>query len=369
MYLNRQYSDKKYEDKYFIMPIKYIKRWEKVLFDQVIDVRSPLEFKEDNIPTSINLPVLTDKERKYIGTIYKQKNAFTAKKLGASLISKNIAIHIKKEFINKPGNWRPLIYCWRGGLRSKSIATVLSEIGWQVTILKGGYKTYRATVNKSINNLTKKKKFIVIKGATGCAKTKILHYLDKIGLPILDLEGLASHKGSLLGNIPNKPQPNQKLFESQIYEKLKLLNTNFPIFIESESSKIGNLYLPKSILNKIKKSPAIEISANIEARINFLLKDYKKYIQQENSFKNLFIHAKQKVSNDILKKWKKNFKNKNWYNLAFLLITEYYDPLYSHNLKLRDNKIIKSYNLDSINSKTLSELSINIKSVINISKY
>ena len=163
------------------MPIKYISNWELKSFDDIIDVRSPNEYQEDHIPNSTNFPVLNDLERKEIGIIYKNKNAFTAKKIGASLVSANIAVHIKKKLLTKPGSWKVLIYCWRGGQRSKSFATVLSEIGWQVYVLKGGYKTYRSSINKKICTLTKKNKFIIIRGPTGCAKTRILQRLKEIG--------------------------------------------------------------------------------------------------------------------------------------------------------------------------------------------
>ena len=336
------------------MPIKYTSKWKNAFFDDIIDVRTPAEYNEDHIPGSINLPVLNNKQRIIIGTIYKKDNPFKAKKLGASLVSYNISKHLKKKLINKPGNWKPLIYCWRGGQRSKAIATVLSEIGWQITLLKGGYKTYRSTINKEINKLTKTSKFIVIKGPTGCAKTKILEQLKKQGLSILNLEALASHKGSLLGSIPNKEQPSQKLFESNIYLSLKNAKNRKKIFIESESSKIGSLFLPQIILNKIKTSPAIEIYADIDQRVKFLLKDYSKYIKDKNSFKELFLHAKNKVSTKTMKKWVKSYNNKDWHNLAYYLITEYYDPLYAHNLNSKNNKIIKTYNLLSLTNKDLA---------------
>ena len=175
------------------MPIKYIRNWELKSFDDIIDVRSPNEYQEDHIPNSTNLPVLNNLERKEIGTIYKNKSAFIAKKIGASLVSANIAYHIKKNLLTKPGNWKVLIYCWRGGQRSKSFATVLSEIGWQVYVLKGGYKTYRSSINKKIYTITKKRKFMIIRGPTGCAKTRILQRLKKIGVYTIDLEGIAKH--------------------------------------------------------------------------------------------------------------------------------------------------------------------------------
>ena len=337
------------------MPIKYICNWELKSFDDIIDVRSPIEFKEDHVPNSINLPVLNDLERKKVGMIYKNKNAFTAKKIGASLVSANIATHIKESLLSKPGNWKVLIYCWRGGQRSKSFATVLSEIGWQVYVLKGGYKTYRSSINKKIITLIRKNRFIIIRGPTGCAKTRILNQLEKIGANTIDLEGIAKHKGSLLGSIPNISQPSQKLFESLIYITLKKIKDKTPIFIESESSKIGNLFLPSVILQKIKTSPCITINSTVNSRVNFLLKDYKAYINQKNSFLELFTHAKSRLGEKKVKKWKLNYRKKNWKELAFLLITEYYDLLYSHNLKNKKNKIIHAYQL-----KTLSDKSINI---------
>ena len=142
------------------MPVKYTVKWNNNIYDNIIDVRTPAEYKEDHIPGSINLPVLNNKQRIVIGTIYKKENPFKAKKIGAAFVAQNISMHLKKKLINMPGNWKPLIYCWRGGQRSKSMATILSEIGWQVTILKGGYKTYRSNVNIEISRLTRSANFI-----------------------------------------------------------------------------------------------------------------------------------------------------------------------------------------------------------------
>ena len=344
------------------MTIKYTVKWKKTNFSDIIDVRSPAEFKEDHISGSINLPVLNNEQRVDIGTIYKKESPFKAKKIGASLVSNNISKHLKKVLISKPGNWKPLIYCWRGGQRSKAFATVLSEIGWQVTILKGGYKTYRSAINNEINKLTKTSRFIVLKGPTGCAKTKILELLKKQGLSVLNLEELASHKGSLLGEIPNKKQPSQKLFESKIFASLNDLKNKKKVFIESESSKIGNLFLPQIVLNKIKTSQAIEINANLDQRIKFLLNDYSKYIREENSFLELFKHAKNKVSLKTINNWLKLYKNKNWYKLAHYLIVDYYDPLYTHNLNKKNNKIISKYVLSSLTNKSLKKFCIELES-------
>ena len=253
--------------------LKKIKNWENINFDTIIDVRSPSEYKEDHIIGSINCPVLSDQERIEVGTIYKKESTFRAKIIGSSLTARNIAKHIEEKFINQKGSWQPLIYCWRGGQRSKSFAIILSEVGWRTCQLDGGYKKYRNNVINYLNKIGSKLKIILISGKTGSAKTKILQNIDLHGGQILDLENLANHKGSLLGKIPGFEQPSQKLFESRLFYELKKLDLRKNIYVEAESSKIGNLHIPKSIWSKMIKSPRIEIKADVKLRSNFLMKD------------------------------------------------------------------------------------------------
>jgi tRNA 2-selenouridine synthase len=253
---------------------KVIKKWNNKKFDTIIDVRSPLEFAEDHIVGAINCPVLSDLERQKVGTIYKKESSFKAKIIGSSLTAKNIAFHIENNFMEKKGSWQPLIYCWRGGQRSKAFSIVLSEVGWRTNQLKGGYKEYRNQVINFLDNIGPKLKITLISGKTGSAKTKILKSIENEGGQILDLEGLANHKGSLLGKIPDLIQPSQKFFESLIFNKIQKLNLKDKIYIEAESSKIGNIHIPKSIWKKMINSPRIEISANVELRAKFLVSDY-----------------------------------------------------------------------------------------------
>ncbi len=337
------------------MPIRYVTSWNNKAINQIIDVRSPSEFHEDHIPGSTNLPVLNDEERKLVGSIYKNDSPFKAKKLGASLISKNIAMHIKKKFINNPGSWKPLIYCWRGGQRSNAIAIILSEIGWEVFLLKGGYKTYRKEINNSLNSIINNYKYIVLRGKTGTAKTKILEMIINKGGYALNLENLAKHKGSLLGKLPKSSQPSQKYFESLIYFELKKLRKNKPVLVESESSKIGNLYLPSNLLYKIENSPCIDIESNIDARASYLVKDYSKFILKKNSFNELFLYASSKLGKEVVNKWKKNYENKNWKELALQLIVEYYDPLYSHKKNQKKNLSIESHNFKTLNHASIEK--------------
>lgn len=189
-------------------------------FDAVIDVRSPAEFADDHIPGAVNLPVLSDDERARVGTVYKQVSPFEARKLGAALVSRNVARHLDEFFADKPKEYRPLVYCWRGGQRSGSFAIVLSQIGFRATVLAGGYKTYRGEVMDGLRELAPKLRLRVLAGQTGSGKTAVLRALAARGEQVLDLEGLACHRGSLLGSEPGCPQPPQRLFESRLHERL-----------------------------------------------------------------------------------------------------------------------------------------------------
>ena len=239
----------------------------KVNFDTIIDVRSPKEFTEDHIPNSINLPVLSDFEREVVGKIYIQNSQFEAKKIGAKYISENISKHLDGLLSNKNDNWKALIYCWRGGQRSKSLGIVLHEIGWDINILDGGYKSYRKNVVKNLYEDELFHNIFIISGYTGTGKTLMLQELSKKGAQVIDLEKLANHKGSIFGSQPNG-QPSQKRFESEIHNLMKKFNPEMPIFIESESSKIGYLKIPPALWKKMKSSPHFELSSNNISRAN-----------------------------------------------------------------------------------------------------
>lgn len=334
--------------------LKKIKQWENINFDTIIDVRSPSEYKEDHIIGSINCPVLSDEERIEVGTIYKKESTFRAKIIGSSLTARNIANHIERKFINEKGSWRPLIYCWRGGQRSKSFAIVLSEVGWRTYQLDGGYKKYRNNVINYLNKIGSKLKVILISGKTGSAKTKILQNIVSHGGQILDLENLASHKGSLLGKIPGFEQPSQKLFESRLFYELKKLDLRKNIYVEAESSKIGNLHIPKSIWSKMIKSPRIEIKADIKLRSNFLLKDYDYMCNDPSLIKPIISGLKNKLSKKLIGEWLELINENKWFDLTKSFLENHYDPSYSSNTIKNDRKIIKQ-----IEAKTLSDFDIN----------
>ncbi len=183
--------------------------------DTIIDARSPSEFAEDHLPGAINLPVLDDAERARVGTIYKQQSPFLARKVGAALVARNVAAHLDGPLADMPGGWRPVVYCWRGGQRSGSFATILGQVGWRVDTIEGGYKAWRRLVVDQVQDQPLLSRVVVLDGNTGTAKTELLALMAARGAQVIDLEGMANHRGSLFGQMPGG-QPPQKAFESAL---------------------------------------------------------------------------------------------------------------------------------------------------------
>ena len=335
---------------------KKIKKWENKTFDTIIDVRSPLEYEEDHIIGSINCPVLDDQERIIVGTIYKRESTFKAKIIGSSLTARNIAKHIEEKFINQQGSWQPLVYCWRGGQRSKAFSIILSEVGWRTCQLEGGYKKYRNEVINFLNRIGSKLKIILISGKTGSAKTKILQNIKLQGGQILDLENLANHKGSLLGKIPGLKQPSQKLFESKLYHQIKQLDLRKNVYIEAESSKIGNIHIPKTIWAKMIVSPRIEIEADLELRSSFLLKDYRYMCENPELIKPIIYGLKNRLSKKLINDWLELITKKLWLDLTKSFLENHYDPSYSSNTIKNDRKVIKKIQAKSFSKQEISEI-------------
>lgn len=296
-------------------------------FTDIIDVRTPAEFAEDHIPGAINFPVLSNEERVQVGTLYHQ-SPFEGKKLGAALIAKNIAAHIQEHFIHQPKEWKPLIYCWRGGKRSGSMTYILRQIGWNASILDGGYKAYRRNVVKELTDLSPQFQYLVVTGQTGSGKSKVLEALAEQGAQVLDLESIANHKGSVLGNIPNSPQPTQKNFESQLLTSLKKLNPERVVFVEAESRKIGTLHVPDALLEKMRASPCLKIEASLSARVKFLQKDYAYFLEDPEELKKTIDFLKELHGKETLQHWKELIDQKNWATLVEQLLEKHYDALY-----------------------------------------
>jgi tRNA 2-selenouridine synthase len=243
-------------------------------FDEIVDVRTPLEFAEDHIPGALNAPVLSNEERVIVGTMYKQVSPFEATRVGAAMVARNIAQHLDTTFADRPRNWRPLIYCWRGGKRSGSMTTWFNLIGWQARQLDGGYKVYRRSVVETLASLPGQFDYVALTGPTGSGKTRLLQALREAGAQVLDLEALACHRGSLLGALPDQPQPAQKAFDTALVAQLSRFDTRRPVFVEAESRRIGSITLPETLLERFHRGACVEVEATHEERITFLLQDY-----------------------------------------------------------------------------------------------
>ena len=217
-------------------------------FGAIIDARSPGEFAEDHLPGAVNWPVLDDEQRRIVGTLYVQSSALAARKLGATMVARNIADHLDRWIADKPRDWQPLVYCWRGGQRSGSLAWFLDQIGFRTAKLQGGYKGFRAVVRQDLADWPSRFDFRVLAGRTGSGKTRLLQALAAEGAQVLDLEALAAHRGSILGGLPDQPQPTQKAFDNRLWQALRLLDAARPVFVERESKKIGRLQLPDALV-------------------------------------------------------------------------------------------------------------------------
>ncbi len=296
--------------------------------DCIIDVRSPGEFAEDHIPGAINCPVLNDEERIQVGTLYKQVSPFEAKKIGAALVAKNIGTHIENFFLDKPKEWRPLIYCWRGGNRSGAMTLILAKIGWHAQQLDGGYKNFRRHVNQSLPELAARADWRVLCGETGTGKSRLIQALQEQGEQVIDLEQLAQHRGSVLGKLPSNGQPSQKFFETQIWRKLSNFDFDRPVYVEAESKKVGNLRVPDAMMDTIRQAPCIKLELTMTQRIALLTEDYQHFVDDTQSLNDQLacltsIHGKEQIRH-----WFELTEKNQIPELIEELLLKHYDPAY-----------------------------------------
>ena len=299
-------------------------------FDTLIDARSPAEFALDHIPGAINCPVLGDEERVIVGTLYKQQGAFEARRVGGAMVAANIARHLQTIMADKPIKWRPLVYCWRGGLRSGSMVTWLRLVGWDAQQLAGGYKSFRHHVLAQIDTLTPQLDLRVLCGATGSAKTRVLQALGERGEQVLDLEDFACHKGSLLGNLPGVPQPSQKHFETRIATVLESLDLSRPLYVEGESARIGRLSVPVPLVARMRAAACIEISATPEARLDYLLRDYAYLGDDRDALAGKLGVLKEMQGKETVARWQQWAHEANLSALFAELMSLHYDPHYEN---------------------------------------
>ena len=298
----------------------------------VIDVRTPAEFALDHLPGAENHPVLSNEERVQVGTINRERGSFEANVRGAALVAANIASLLAGPLADKPRSWNPLVYCWRGGTRSWSLAAVLARVGWRVALLDGGYRSYRQRVVRDLETLCESLDFRVVAGPTGSGKTRVLQMAARAGAQVLDLEALASHRGSVLGAVPDAPQPSQKAFDARLWGELRRLDPSRPVLVESESRKIGQLHLPEVLMHRMRASRCVTLDVPLEVRIRLLRDQYPHLEEDREGFKQrldklLPLYRDQRVSD-----WHRLADAGQWDELVGRLLREHYDPAYHRSM-------------------------------------
>jgi tRNA 2-selenouridine synthase len=296
-------------------------------FDAVIDVRSPAEYAEDHLPGAISLPALSDAERAEVGTIYKQESPFRARKIGAAMVARNVAAHLEGPLSEMDGGWRPLVYCWRGGQRSGSVATILREVGWRVETVEGGYRSFRRAVVAALYDAACPSPVVLLDGNTGTAKTAVLARLKARGAQVIDLEGLARHRGSLLGAMPGG-QPSQKAFETALAMEVAALDPGRPVVIEAESSKVGDLIVPPVVWKAMIEAPRIEIAVPVPARAEYLARAYADLTADAGGLAETLGTLRQMQGAERVEAWQRLAVDGQFEALAAELCAHHYDPRY-----------------------------------------
>ncbi|MEZ5997649.1 MAG: tRNA 2-selenouridine(34) synthase MnmH [Hyphomonas sp.] len=324
-------------------------------FDDIIDVRSPAEFEDDHLPGAISLPVLSNAERAEVGTIYKQESPFRANRIGGAIVARNIARHLDTALADKPRNWRPLIYCWRGGMRSNAMGTILSSVGWPVGVVKGGYKSWRREVVAGLEHEDTLLPIRLVDGQTGTGKTALLHALKTAGGQVIDLEGLANHRGSAFGDFGDGAQPAQRLFETEIWTRLRDFDVSRPIFVEAESALVGRRRVPRRLWQSMLAAPRVEVHAPVAARAAYLQTAYGDIIADPHRLNASLDKLVPLQSKDRVAAWKALAAADRYGDLAAELIEHHYDPLYARSRKRREDAPVQIVEVDEISEPTLME--------------
>jgi len=301
-------------------------------FSTIIDARSEDEYALDHLPHAVNWPSLNNEERIFVGTMYKQVNAFEAQKHGAAMVAANIARHIQREVLELSKNWQPLIYCWRGGKRSGSLSLVLGQIGFKVNLIEGGYKAFRAAMVADIPKRVAPLQFKIISGPTGSGKTRLLYALAAEGAQVLDLEDLACHRSSVLGHIPGQPQPSQKRFDTLVWQALRSFDPTRPVFVESESRKVGNLSIPESLMLAMRDSPCFELQLSLDERVALLMEDYRFFVDDQDLFNHRLDALVAIRGKAVIETWKEQVRSGQIDQVVRELLVLHYDPTYASSM-------------------------------------
>lgn len=323
-------------------------------YDAIIDVRSPGEFAYDHVPGAINLPMLDDDERAQVGRIYKQVSPFAARKMGAALVFRNAAAHIETHLADKPGGWRPLVYCWRGGQRSGAFCWMLQQIGWPAQKLSGGYKSFRRTIVDYLYDNALPLRMIRLAGHTGTGKTELLAKVRARGLQAIDLEALAQHRGSLLGELEGG-QPSQKAFETRLAFELLSLDPSLPVLVEAESSKIGEIALPPALWKAMKSSPIFEVTAPLDERARYLARAYASVLEDGAALKQKLEPLRRFRGHDVVDQWHQLIDQDDRVALCQSLAARHYDPAYAKAHREQGSRPIATFNMPAISPTALDQ--------------
>jgi len=314
----------------------------------ILDVRTPAEFKQGHIIGAISFPLFTNEERKIVGTLYKQQGKQVAVLKALEIVGPKLSEYVKEAIkINKTETF--LVHCWRGGMRSSSMAWFLETYGFKCITLKGGYKAYRRRVLDSFNE---KKNIVVLGGKTGTGKTIILHELQKQGEQIIDLEKIAHHKGSSFGALGEELQSSQEQFENELSFHLSKINQENKCWLENESRKIGRNILPFGLWEQMQNATVVTINLPTQERINYLVKEYGRFTKEE------LMDATQRISKRLGGVQTKhaigaieNGDNKT----AFEICLQYYDKTYDYGADQRPIENIIDYMFEKLNAEEIAK--------------
>lgn len=332
-------------------------------YDTLIDVRSPAEYAEDHVPGAVSMPALSNDQRAEIGTIYTQVNPFKARRLGATMVARNAATAIETHMQDKDGSWRPLVYCWRGGQRSGSFTSILQQIGWRAETIKGGYQSYRRLVKSAVYDEPLPHKLVLLDGFTGTAKTDILKRLPTYDVQVVDLEGLAHHRGSLLGAVETS-QPSQKAFESALAYAFAQLDPSKPVVVEAESSKIGKLMVPPSIWAAMCAGSRIGITAPLAARARYLTEAYADIIADPDRLRDQLQPIRQHRGHEVVDHWESLISEGAFEPLAEALIVQHYDPAYAKSQAVHEATRMASLSAETLDAAGQDKLAQEVAALI-----
>jgi tRNA 2-selenouridine synthase len=302
-------------------------------FSAVVDARSESEYALDRLPGALNWPTLDDAERASVGTEYKQVSPFDARKRGAALAARNIAAHIDRHVMALPRDWSPLVYCWRGGQRSHALALVLGQIGFRVHLLEGGYQAFRRAVVAALEALPATLRFVVVCGTTGSGKSLLLRTLAEAGEQVLDLEALANHRGSVLGLVPGHAQPSQKAFDTAVWNVLRKLDPARPVYVESESAKVGDLRVPPALVERIRAAPCLWLELPIEARVALLMREYDFFVRDVPAFCTRLDALRVLRGHETVNAWQEAARGGRIESVVRDLLVSHYDPIYRQSIR------------------------------------